>query len=151
FIVLTPLLSLSTGCGKNETEKSVASNESTNNKGEVPVLNMAWDFDLHAGVMLVAASKGEEFKDSGIWLKPVIEKEQYELYKDYKNLAVINTMDTKGSSESAVMLGQGKLDCALNSVTGMLSAKDQGTDVQVLCPVHVDGIGLVFPKGIELN
>src|SRR5699024_8729022 len=102
-------------------------------------------------VMLVAASKGEEFKDSGIWLKPVIEKEQYELYKDDKNLAVINTMVTKGSSESAVMLGQGKLDCALNSVTGMLSAKDQGTDVQVLCPVHVDGIGLVFPKGIELN
>lgn len=152
FIVLILLLSLFTGCTKNEAEKSVVSNESNNDdKEEVPVLNMAWDFDLHAGVMLVAASKGEEFKDSGIWLKPVIEKEQYELYKGDKNLAVINTMVTKGSSESAVMLGQGKLDCALNSVTGMLSAKDQGTDVQVLCPVHVDGIGLVFPKGIELN
>ena len=158
LLVFTLALSILVGCTKQETEEpTISKNENIieNNKDdtneEVPVLNMAWDFDLHAALMLVAASQGEEFKDSGIWLKPVIEKEQYELYKDGKKLALINTIVTKGSSESAVMLGQKQLDCCLNSVTGMLSAKDQGTDVQILCPVHVDGIGLVFPQGTELN
>ena len=133
-------------CGKNNQDgMSSASGD------DLPVIRMAWGFDLHAAVMLVAAERGEAFKDTGIWLEPVIEKEQYELYRNDEKLAIINTIVTKGSSESAVMLGQGQLDCALNSVTGMLSAKDQGTDVQVLCPIHVDGISLVFPPGVELN
>ncbi len=158
LLVFTLVLSILGGCTKQETEELNTSNEENiidDNKDdtieEVPVINMAWDFDLHASVMLVASARGEEFKDSGIWLKPIIEKEQYELYKEGEKLALINTIVTKGSSESAVMLGQKRLDCALNSVTGMLSAKDQGTDVEVLCPVHVDGIGLVFPHGTELN
>ncbi len=153
LLVLALILSILVGCTKQDAEEPATSDEgnAAESKGDVPTINMAWDFDLHASLMLVAAARGEEFKDSGIWLKPVVEKEQYELYKDGEKLALINTIVTKGSSESAVMLGQKQLDCCLNSVTGMLSAKDQGTDVQVLCPVHVDGIGLVFPKGTEFN
>lgn len=158
LLVFTLVFSILVGCTNQSTEEPATSDEENiikNNendvKKEVPVLNMAWDFDLHASLMLVAAARGEEFKDLGIWLKPIVEKEQYELYKEGEKLALINTIVTKGSSESAVMLGQKQLDCCLNSVTGMLSAKDQGTDVQVLCPVHVDGIGLVFPPGTELN
>lgn len=151
LIVLTLVLSLMTGCGQKETEELTATEKEIVEEEILPVINMAWGFDLHAAVMLVAAERGEAFKDTGIWLEPIIEKEQYELYRNDEKLAIINTIVTKGSSESAVMLGQGQLDCALNSVTGMLSAKDQGTDVQVLCPIHVDGIGLVFPPGVELN
>lgn len=155
LLIFTLIFSILVGCTKQETEdlttSNIEENSDSNVQEEVPVINMAWDFDLHASVMLVASARGEEFKDSGIWLKQIIEKEQYELYKDDEKLALINTIVTKGSSESAVMLGQKSLDCALNSVTGMLSAKDQGTDVQVLCPVHVDGIGLVFPPGTELS
>src|SRR5699024_3845012 len=114
LLVLTLFVSVFTGCAKKENEEPATSDEGTitgedegtDTDEEVPVLNMAWDFDLHASVMLVAAARGEEFKDSGIWLKPVIEKEQYELYKDDEKLALINTIVTKGSSESAVMLGQ---------------------------------------------
>lgn len=158
LLVIVLVFSILVGCTNqgieepttSDEENIIEDNEDETNK-EVPVLNMAWDFDLHASLMLVAAVRGEEFKDSGIWLKPIIEKEQYELYKEGEKLALVNTIVTKGSSESAVMLGQKQLDCCLNSVTGMLSAKDQGTDVQVLCPVHVDGIGLVFPQGTEFN
>lgn len=116
LLVFTLVLSILGGCTKQETEELNTSNEENiidDNKDdtieEVPVINMAWDFDLHASVMLVASARGEEFKDSGIWLKPIIEKEQYELYKEGEKLALINTIVTKGSSESAVMLGQKRL------------------------------------------
>lgn len=138
-------VSLLAGCNSGNTSQEASKEK------DIPTINMAWDFDLHGAVMLSAAIKGEDFKDSGIWLKPIIEKEQYGLYKDGNQIAIVNTIVTKGSSESAVMLGQKQLDCALNSVTGMLSAKDQGTDIKVLSPIHVDGIGLVFPKGTDLH
>ena len=112
---------------------------------EVPVINLAWDFDLHGGALLAAVSKGKDFKDSGYYLEPVVEKQQYSLFKGDKKIALINTIVTKGSSETAVLMGQKRIDCCVNSSTGMMCAKDQGTDVQILCPIHVDGICLVFP------
>lgn len=112
---------------------------------EVPIINMAWDFDLHAGALLAAVSKGKDFKESGYYLEPIVEKQQYFLFKGDKKIALINTIVTKGSSETAVLMGQKRIDCCVNSSTGMMSAKDQGTDVQILCPIHVDGISLVFP------
>ena len=66
-------------------------------------------------------------------------------------LATVNTIVTKGSSETAVMMGQKQIDMCVNSSTGMMSAKDQGTDVQIICPIHVDGISLVFPTGSGIS
>ena len=158
LVILVLCASFFVGCSSDDTssgdssqETSVEAEETNGESQEVPEINMAWDYDLHATVMLIATAKGEEFKDSGIWLEPIIDLEKYGLYKDGEEIAVINTIVTKGSSESAVMLGQGQLDCALNSVTGMLSAKDQGTDIKALCPVHVDGIGMVFSPDIDLS
>lgn len=112
---------------------------------DVPIINMAWDFDLHASALLAAVSKGKDFKDCGYYMQQVVEKQQYYLMKGDKKLALVNTIVTKGSSETAVLMGQKRIDCCVNSSTGMMSARDQGTDVQILCPIHVDGISLVFP------
>lgn len=112
---------------------------------DVPILNMAWDYDLHAGALLSAVSKSKDFKDSGYYLQQVVEKQQYYLVKGDKKLALINMIVTKGSSETAVLMGQKRIDFCVNSSTGMMAARDQGTDVQILCPIHVDGISLVFP------
>ncbi len=142
LVILVLCSSLFVGCSSDDTSGEV--------KG-LPEINMAWDYDLHATVMLIATNRGEEFKDTGVWLEPIIDLEKYELYKEGEQIAIVNTIVTKGGSESAVMLGQGQLDCALNSVTAMLSAKDQGTDVKVLCTIHADGIGLVFPPDVDLN
>lgn len=117
---------------------------------EVPVVNFAWDFDLHGSALLAAVVKGEDFKDSGYYFKTVIDKQQYELYKGQEKIALVNTIVTKGSSETAVMMGQGRIDCCVNSSTGMMSGYDQGTDIQMLCPIHVDGISLVFAPGSEV-
>lgn len=112
---------------------------------EVPVIKMAWGFDLHAGILLVATARGEKFKDGGVYLKPIIEKQQYELYSNGEKIALLEMVVTKGSSESAVLLGQKRLDCCVNSTTGMMFAYDRGTKLRVLCPIHVDGIALVLP------
>ncbi len=137
-------------CSQSDGKSNPAGAEAKGQEEEVPILNMAWDFDLHGAVLLAAVSKGEDFKDSGYYLKEVVAKEQYELYAGDKKLALINTIVTKGSSETAVMMGQKQIDCCVNSSTGMMSAKDQGTDVQILCPIHVDGISLVFPAGTDI-
>ncbi len=118
---------------------------------DVPIINLAWDFDLHAGALLAAVSKGKDFKDCGYYLETVVEKQQYNLYKGAKKIALINTIVTKGSSETAVLMGQNRIDCCVNSSTGMMSAKDQGTNVQILCPIHVDGISLVFPPKSKVH
>lgn len=149
FVVLLSLMciiALVSGCNDSNTDVSGNGAEA-----EVPTLNMAWDFDLHASALLTAVVKGEDFADSGYYLKEIINKEQYELYQGDELLAIINTIVTKGSSETAVMMGQGKIDMCVNSSTGMMSAKDQGTDVQLLCPIHVDGISLVFPAGTGIS
>ena len=111
---------------------------------EVPIINFAWDFDHHSASLLAAVVKGDAFKDSGYYFKCIVGKQQYELYKGNEKIALINTIVTKGSSETAVMMGQGRINCCVNSSTGMMSGYDQGTDIQMLCPIHVDGISLVF-------
>ncbi len=69
----------------SDEENIIEDNEDETNK-EVPIINMGWGgFDLHTALLLVPAARGEEFKDTGIWLKPIIEKEQYELIKMEKN------------------------------------------------------------------
>lgn len=149
LVVLLSMLcifALASGCGSNDSAGG-----SGNGDAEIPTLNMAWDFDLHASALLAAVAKGEDFADSGYYLKELINKEQYELYQGDKLLAVVNTIVTKGSSETAVMMGQGQIDMCVNSSTGMMSAKDQGTDIQMLCPIHVDGISLVLPPGTGIK
>lgn len=126
-------------------------NTTLSNTADVPVLNMAWDFDLHGSIMLAAAVKGDEFKNSGYYFNELINKEQYELYEGDTLIAIVNTIVTKGSSETAVMMGQGQIDMCVNSSTGMMAGIDQGTNVQMLCPIHVDGISLVFPKGTGIS
>ncbi|NLB51357.1 MAG: ABC transporter substrate-binding protein [Syntrophomonadaceae bacterium] len=143
LVSLFCMIALVSGCGNDSVTNTPGNDDSADAK--VPTLNMAWDFDLHGSALLAAVVKGEDFADSGYYLKELINKEQYELYQGDKLLAVINTIVTKGSSETAVMMGQGQIDMCVNSSTGMMSAKDQGTDIQMLCPIHVDGISLVFP------
>ena len=102
FIALLVVMVVSAcACGQGNEDNS------GEQSGETPIINMAWDFDLHSAALLAAVSKGEEFQDSGYYLKEVVEKEQYELYEGDKKLALVNTIVTKGSSETAVMMGQG--------------------------------------------
>jgi NitT/TauT family transport system substrate-binding protein len=44
-----------------------------------------------------------------------------------------------------------RLDLALASITAIMSGIDKGTPVKILCPLHVDGMGLVVPKESKIS
>lgn len=91
----------------------------------------------------------EKFKDKGIYLKPVVEKEKFDLMMNGKKVARLNVIVTKsGSEEAASSLLRTYLDLTTNSFPAMLSAIDRGTKIKVLSPLQSDAIAMVARKDV---
>lgn len=118
---------------------------------EVPTIKIGYTMVDHHSPLMVAARKGEEFKTYGTYLKPVVDKEKYELYSDGKKVANIELIVTKSGSEAATLFAQKHEDLALMSVTAAMSAIDGGIPVKILSPLQTEGLALVFPKDNPLN
>lgn len=110
---------------------------------KLPVINFSYGFTTHHQGFTVTLQKGEAFKEFGVYFKPVIEKEKYDLYKDGKRLARFNVIVTKSGAEAASLFAQKHLDMTVNSFPAMLSAIDNGTQIKVLAPIQADGIAMV--------
>ncbi len=140
-IILVGILIFSmvlTGC--SNTKKAVDS------KVQVPTLNVGYIFTNHQTPLMVAAEKGEEFKEKGIYLKEIVEREKYALMKKDEVVANIDLIVTKSGSESMTMIGQGHIDIGLASSAACITAIDKGTKINILNPIHTEGIGLVMDK-----
>ena len=117
-----------------------------------PRLYLGYIFTTHHTPLLVAVDRKEEFKSCGAYLKPMVDRQKYELMdKSGKSLAVINFIVSKSGSETATLFAQGRMDLGLASSTAFISGIDKGTRMKILCPLHVDGMGLVFPQGSTLS
>ena len=57
--------------------------------GELPAFKTGFIFTTHHSPFQVAASRGEAFRDLGVYLKPLVERESYELIKDGKPIAIL--------------------------------------------------------------
>lgn len=112
---------------------------------KIPVLNLGYIFTTHHSPLIAAMAKNEEFKDFGVHLRPVVDKLKYELMDGDKTLALFNIIVNKSGAETTTMFAQGHMDLALASGTAIMAGIDQGTPMKMLCPTHVDGMGLVFP------
>ena len=121
-----------------------------NNPKEIPTLNVGWSNELHTGQMELSMVRSEKFSGNKTHLKPISDV-QLELVKDGKTIAYINKILTKGAAECATLLGQGHMDVAYCSSTGMISAYDSGTDVNILCPIQSGGIAIVAAKDAPYN
>ncbi len=117
----------------------------------IPVLNMGYIFTTHQSPFMVAMAKNEEFKDFGVYLRPVVDKIKYELMDGDKPLALLNVIVTKSGSETTTMFAQGNMDLAIASGPAIMAGVDQGLAIKTLCPTHVDGMGLVFPPDSTLK
>ncbi|WP_432408158.1 ABC transporter substrate-binding protein [Wukongibacter sp. M2B1] len=145
-IVLFGLLILSmifAGCSSNE--------KPTNSKAEIPNLKVGYIFTNHQTPLMVAAEKGEEFKENGVYLKEVVERQKYTLMKNDETMANIELVVTKSGSETMTMMGQGHIDMGLASSAACITAIDKGTKIKILNPVHTEGIGLVVGKESPIN
>lgn len=114
---------------------------------ELPKLSLGYIFTTHHTPLMVAMAKEDAFKPEGVYLKPVVPKEKYELVVKDKPLALIDIIVNKSGSESTTMFAQKRLDAALASITAFMAGADKGTPIKALCPTHVEGMGLVYPAG----
>lgn len=119
---------------------------------KTPRLYMGYIFTTHHTPLMVAAIKGKAFKESGAYFKEMVPKQKYELLsKDGKSLAVIDLIVSKSGSETTTLFAQERLDLGLASSTAFMSGIDKGTKMKILCPLHVDGMSMVFPQGSTIQ
>jgi len=119
---------------------------------KIPSLYLGYIFTTHHTPLMVAAIKGDELKNSGAYLAPMVPKQKYKLMSaDGKPLAVINFIVSKSGSETATLFAMNRLDMGLASSTAFMSGIDKQTKVKILCPLHVDGMAMVFPKDSNIN
>lgn len=119
---------------------------------DVPKLNLGYVFTTHHTPLMVAAIKGEEFKGNGAYLKPLVPKQKYTLMSAQNQpLAELTLLVSKSGSETITLFAMNQMDMALASSTAFMSGVDKGTKVKALCPMHVDGLGMVFPADSTVN
>jgi NitT/TauT family transport system substrate-binding protein len=116
-----------------------------------PKINFGYIFTTHHTPFIVAMAEGEKLKDQGVYLKSLVPKQKYQLMIQGKPIAELDIVVAKSGSETATLFAQKRLDVALASITAMMSGIDKGMPIKVLCPTHVDGMGLVFPKDTKLK
>lgn len=118
---------------------------------DVPNLKMGYIFTTHHTSFIVAAQKGEAFRDMGVYLRPVVAKDKYELVVNGKPIAVFQLIVAKSGSETAALFARNQLDLAMASVTAIMSGIDKGTPIKILSPLQTEGMGLVVPKDSPLT
>ncbi|WP_432736702.1 CmpA/NrtA family ABC transporter substrate-binding protein [Maridesulfovibrio sp. FT414] len=138
--VLTVLLGLVLSAGIAQAKQSP------------PSLYMGYVFTTHHTPLMVAAIKGSEFKECGAYFEEMVPKQKYKLIsKDGSTLAVINLIVSKSGSETSTLFAMNRLDLGLASSTAFMSGVDKGTKIKILCPMHVDGMSMVFPADSKIN
>ncbi len=117
---------------------------------DIPAMKVGYIFTTHHTPFMVAAQKGEALKSMGVYLKPVVAKDKYELIVDGKPIATLQLIVAKSGTETASLFARNQLDLAMASVTAMIAAIDKGTAIKILSPLQTEGMGLVVAKDSPL-
>lgn len=118
---------------------------------EPPVLKTGFIFTTHHTPFMVAAAKGEAFKELGVYLKPVAERQSYELMANGKAIALLDFVVAKSGSETATLFAQKHLDMGLASITAIMAGIDKETAIKIVCPLQTEGMSLLAPKDSALT
>lgn len=148
LLILMVAAMLITGCSQNNQEAGSVENAETI---EIPTLKVGYIYTNHQTPLMMAAYKGDAFKDQGVYFQEVIPKERFVLMEGDTPIANVELIVNKSGSETMTMIAQGHIDLALASNTAFIASTDQGNPVKILAPVHTEGIGLVVPENSEIN
>ncbi|MEG6616575.1 ABC transporter substrate-binding protein [Peptococcaceae bacterium 1198_IL3148] len=144
ILTLLVFMLMISGCGGSDTA-------ATNDENQVPTLNVGYIFTNHQTPLMVAANKGEAFSSNGTYLKPIVEREKYELIADGEKVANINLVVNKSGSETTTLFAQKHLDLALGSITAMITGVDTDVPIKVISPLQTEGMALIFPQDSAIN
>lgn len=117
----------------------------------LPSYKLSYVRTTHHTPFLVAATKGEEFKGFGTYLKPLIPREKYQLVSGGKPIAVIDLVLAKSGSETSTLFAQKQIDLAMASVTAIMAGIDKGTKMHIVAPLQTEGMALVAPKDAKFS
>lgn len=118
---------------------------------DVPTVKVGYVFTTHHTPLMAAALKGENLKKQGVYLKPVVAKDKYELIANGKPVAVLQLIVAKSGAETAALFARKHLDMAMASVTAMMAGIDKGTPMKILSPLQTEGMALIAPKDSPLK
>ena len=118
---------------------------------DVPVIRASYTMTTHQQAFMVAMAEGEKLKDNGVWLKPIVPKEKFDLYDNGKKVARLEVIVTKSGSEATTLFAQGHLDLTTNSFPAMLSGIDSGAKIKVISPLQSDAIAMVSRTDIDVK
>lgn len=118
---------------------------------DIPHFKVGYIFTTHHTPFMVAAQKGETLSFQGVYLKPIVARDRYELIADGKPIASFQLIVTKSGSETAALFARNQLDLAMASVTAIMSGIDKGTPIKILSPLQTEGMALVAPKDSPLT
>lgn len=156
-IVLTLTIGIFTGCRNNsegsqgETPAGVLTTEASNDNKDIPTLGIGYMFSNHQTPLIVAASKSEDFKSEGVYLKEILPREKYVLMSDEEQIANIDIVVAENGGEVMTMMTQNHLQLGISSIGLPLTTIDKGHRMQVLGPIHADGIAMVMDKDTTIN
>ncbi|MDD4196972.1 MAG: ABC transporter substrate-binding protein [Syntrophorhabdaceae bacterium] len=118
---------------------------------DISTVKVGYIFTTHHTPLIVAAQKGEAFKGMGVYLKPVVEKEKYELVSAGKPIAVIQLIVAKSGSEAVALFARNQLDLGMASIAAIMSGIDSKIPMKIVGPLQTEGMGLVVPKDSHLR
>lgn len=120
-------------------------------EGELPTINVGYIFTTNHTPLQVAMAKGDDFKQNGLSLHPVIPKEKYQLMEGDKPIANLNVIVNKSGSETSTLFAQNRLDVAAASITAVMAGIDKGTSMKIVSPLVLVSGGLVVDKDSPIN
>ncbi len=99
----------------------------------------------HHLALYVAALQSERFKaDYDLYLKPVKDREVYELIEADHTVARLQLLKVGGGSKMPAAMSRGEIDIGLGGVTAVAAFADEGEPFKILCPLQTDGDMLVM-------
>ena len=118
---------------------------------ELPAFKTGFIFTTHHAPFMIAAAKGEAFKEQGVWLKPLVQRESYQLMVKDKPVAVLDLVVAKSGAETATLFAQKHMDLGIASITAIMAGVDKGTPMKIVCPLQTEGMALVAPVNSPLR
>ncbi|MEA2098216.1 MAG: ABC transporter substrate-binding protein [Patescibacteria group bacterium] len=114
---------------------------------KVPTVTIAYLPSDHHSALFIAAENPELFKEKGVYLKSIVDKERYEFYADGKKTANLKiVLAKKGGAEAMTLMEQGHSDINLNGAPPTIFFIDKGTKAKIVSPLQAEGSAIVIEK-----
>lgn len=113
---------------------------------QVPTLKVGYVGHDHQTALYVACMEWERMKkEYDLYLKPVREKEFYELYDHGERIANIELYLSGGGSKMPSLMSLGHFEMGFGGVAAVAFFVDKGSPMKIISPLHTKGDMLVVP------